>query len=265
MAICLCCLILDNGMCIPHWLHCRSGVGLSCRIAIFYFQYLYIKCFLSLPGLYALDRHPSTGHATYFKTRVKYSIYFSGPPPPRSTPRVCVMIIPWYLYMWWRSGGAAIVAPYSSQLTIVLFRSLNVPPSPISLRLYAASPWCPHMNPLVQTTAFIFSIFFCNPNILNIRTTAISAVCTKLRLQTNMQLFYAYKTMLWSPASHTSPCCDSCGYHTSSSTALATISTTMLKFRTLSSRQSATSLIPWLWDNTRVKPVGPSKCKLCHW
>ena len=94
LSVFLCHPNLATGMCIPHWSHHGSGVGLSCRIVIFDFQYMYMKCSLSLPRLCAPTRHPSTVHATDFNTLGKDTTYISSPPLLTSTPRICVVTVP---------------------------------------------------------------------------------------------------------------------------------------------------------------------------
>ena len=65
-----------------------------------------MKCSLSLHGLFALDRNISTGHANYFSTCGKDTLYVSCPPLPTSTSLICGRTIPCILSMWWREDAA---------------------------------------------------------------------------------------------------------------------------------------------------------------
>ena len=53
-----------------------------------------------------------------------------------------------------------IVALQYLQLTLFIFRSLNMSLSPFALHLYAASTCCPEMNPNVQIITFSLTDFF---------------------------------------------------------------------------------------------------------
>ena len=163
LSVCMCCHNLSSGMCIPYWLHRGSGIGTFYRISIMDFQCMYMKLSLSLTGLYALSGNPSTSHAADFNTHEKDTTYVSGPPPPTSTPWVCVMTLPWDLSMWWRSDDADIVAPHYLQFTLVLFLYINVSPYYVALRLYISSTFFPHMKPEVKKIEFIFPRFVCRP------------------------------------------------------------------------------------------------------
>ena len=160
LTICLCQNNLASGMRIPHWLHCRIGVGCSFIIAVLDFQCMYMKCSLSLNGLCALSVHPYTGYTTDFNTCDNDTTYVSVTTPPTSTPRVCVMNNPLDLSVWWRSENAATVSPHSSQIALFIYLYLNVPPSTSAFCRYAASPCCPQMNPGVQTIILCLSRVF---------------------------------------------------------------------------------------------------------
>ena len=80
LAVFLCSHNLSTGMFILHWLHRRSGIGTSCRIEISYFQCLYMKLSLSIPGLYAPSWHPSTENSTGVNMRWEETTYVSAPP-----------------------------------------------------------------------------------------------------------------------------------------------------------------------------------------
>ena len=115
-----------------------------------------MKWSLNITGLCYITGHPSTGHATDFNMCGKDTTYASISLLLTSTPQVCVMIIPWDLSIWWRSDNDAITSLYYSQLTLVLFRSLNVELPPVSIHLYAASHWWPYMNLGVKTPSLYF-------------------------------------------------------------------------------------------------------------
>ena len=157
--VCLCFISCTAVVCIPQWSHCGSGSGPSSIISAFDFQCLYMKCYLSIPWLFALASHPSTRHSTYFITLRKETKYVSGPPPPTYTPWVCVRTIQCAISMWWLSDGADIASPYSLQLTLVFLWSQNVAPSPITLFLYASVPCCPWIKPGVHTIALVLPSF----------------------------------------------------------------------------------------------------------
>ena len=88
ISIHMCLISRAAGICIPQWSHLGSGSGPSCIIATFDFQCRYMKCSMSLPGLFSLNKHPSTRKATKFSTLRKYTTYVSSHPPPKSTPLV---------------------------------------------------------------------------------------------------------------------------------------------------------------------------------
>ena len=178
--VCLCFYTLFDGIRIPQLGHRDNGVGPYCSIVTLYFNGLCMKFFRSLPSLCTLSNHPSTGHATDIRTHGNDTTYISALPNPKSTPQVCVVYFLWVLYMWYQSDDAVIVDPHSSQLTHVLFLSLNIPPSPIACRFYAASPCCPHMNPGVHTITFVFPRFLYRLALSNMGTSAGSLFCTQL-------------------------------------------------------------------------------------
>ena len=139
-----------------------------------------MKCLQILPRLCELAGHPSTRHATNIRTHGNDTTYVYHPSPLNSTPWVCVMNFPWVLSMWCWSDYAIIITPHYSQLTLVLFLSLNVSPSPIAHHLYVASPCCTQIYPGVNTIAFFLSMFLCRPNISNMRMSTVSIFCTHM-------------------------------------------------------------------------------------
>ena len=117
---------------------------------------LYKKFYRIRPALRSISGHPGTGPSTYFKIMGKDTKYVVDPPPPTSTPRVCGRITPCDLSMCCLIYESATYAPQSEQITLVHFLSRNIPPSPVSLLLYAFSLIWPHMYPGVQTITFLF-------------------------------------------------------------------------------------------------------------
>ena len=65
----------------------------------------------SLTGMWTIDGHPSTGHATDIRTCGNDTTYVFEPPLPTSTPRFCVMTFPWVISTWFQSDDAVIFAP----------------------------------------------------------------------------------------------------------------------------------------------------------
>ena len=59
------------GTYMPQFGHRGKEGDPSCRIATQALKFLYIKLSLSLPGVWALSGHPSTGHTTEGMTRRK--------------------------------------------------------------------------------------------------------------------------------------------------------------------------------------------------
>ena len=165
----LCLSSLAAGICIPKWSHLGSGSGLSCRIYTFDCQCWYMKCSLIL---FDLSGYLSTGHAASFSTHGKDTLYVSGPPTPASNPLLFDRTIPRVLSMWWKREDAIISPLNSSQLTLVLFRSPKVTPSPLALLLYVNIPRFPQRNPCVNTIDLVLPIFFWSPTLLNILTIA---------------------------------------------------------------------------------------------
>ena len=145
-------------------------------ISTFDFQCLYMKLPLILPGLFALEGHPSTGHSTYFNICRKDTTYVSVPPLPTYTPQFCGMTIPCDLSMWRRREYSVISPPHSAQLTLVLFRFLNVAPTPVALLLYSVYPCCTQTNPDVHTIALVLPRFASK----KLLTMAVRVVCTQI-------------------------------------------------------------------------------------
>ena len=145
-----------------------------------------MKFYLSLPGLFPITGHPSTGHAINFSTRVKKTTYFSIPPPPTSTPRICFRTIPCGHSILWHSDDCDIAPLHSLQPTLFLFRSQNVSLSPIALLLYAADPNFPQMKPGLNTIALVLPNLFCSPTLSKILTTAVSVAWTYMGLRPTM-------------------------------------------------------------------------------
>ena len=112
--ICLCFSSLASGIFILKLGHRGSGVSTSWIISTLDFHCLCMKCLRSLTGLCALAGIPSTGHATYVITRGNDTTYVSNPPPPTSTPWVCVMNFLWVLSMWGRSDDHTIISTFYS-------------------------------------------------------------------------------------------------------------------------------------------------------
>ena len=135
LSVHLCLNSLASVIWIWHRSHIGSGSGPSCKISTFDFQCQHMKWSLSLPGLFYLARHTSTGHSTGFKIRGKDTTYVSEPPPPASNPLLCGRTIQCDLSMWWLRDYYAIVSPYSTQLNQVLFLYPKVPTSPVALIL----------------------------------------------------------------------------------------------------------------------------------
>ena len=100
LSVRLCLNSLASGICIPHLSHIGSGSGPSCKIVTFHFRCQHMKCSISLPGLFSLSGHISTGHSTNLNTRIKYITYFSIPPWSTSNPLFCGRTVPCYLSMW---------------------------------------------------------------------------------------------------------------------------------------------------------------------
>ena len=165
IAVHMCFIRRSSGIWIPHKLYCGSGSGPSCIISNFAFQCQCTRCYLSLPELFSLVRHLSTSYAIDFSTRGKDTTYVSVPPPSTYTPWVCGRTILCILSMWRSIEDAAIAPLQSSKLTLVFFRSQNVPPSPTTLLLYAAVPYLPQMKPGVHTIDLVLPIFFIIPTL----------------------------------------------------------------------------------------------------
>ena len=111
---CRCLKSLAACMCIPHWSHHGNASGPYWNIATLYLQWLNIKCSLSIPGVFALAGHPSTGQSTDFTIRGNDTLYTSSLPPMTSTPLICVNTLPYTLYISCRMEEASIVLPHTS-------------------------------------------------------------------------------------------------------------------------------------------------------
>ena len=173
-----------------------------------------MECLRSLPGLFSLSGHSSTGHDIDVRTCGNETAYISlPPPPPTSTPRVCVMKFLWDLPMWCRSDDAAIINTHYSELTSVLFLSLKMPPSPVVRHLDITSPCCPQMNPGVYTITLIFTRFVCRRNIMgwfgqrtntklcSIKMTAVLQVETPCVFKRHWH--FLYTCLIWSDCRQT--------------------------------------------------------------
>ena len=115
---------------------------------------LYMKCSHIWPVMWAIYRHPSTGHYTNFVILGKDTIYVVGPPLPTSTPCVCDKINLCDRSIWCLSYAATTNALHPEQLTIVCLFYWNIAPSLVTLLLYVSFLIWPHMSPGVQTIAF---------------------------------------------------------------------------------------------------------------
>ena len=71
--------------------------------------------------------------------------------------------MPCDLYIWWQMEESAIVPPHSAQLSMFLFLSLKLSPSPVTLLLYTSVPCWTQMNPGVHTIALVLTRFFGSP------------------------------------------------------------------------------------------------------
>ena len=131
-------------------------------MATFDFQCQNIKCYLSLPRVFALAGHASTGHSTNFRIRGNNTLDTSSPPPPTSTPFTCGNNLPCVLSICCCREEAAIFPLRTSQHSLVLFLNRKFGPSPVDLRLYALDPCCPHMSPGVHIISLVLSRFVCN-------------------------------------------------------------------------------------------------------
>ena len=118
---------------------------------------------LSLPGLLALAGHPSNRNATNFSTRVKYTTYVSGPPPPTSTPRVCGSTIPCVLSIWWWSDANTIAPPPLLANQPGFFSLPKTGTSPVALLFYAAVPCCPQIKTGLYTIYLVLPRFTSSP------------------------------------------------------------------------------------------------------
>ena len=125
---CLCFKIMAAVMCMPHWSHCGNGSGPSFMMSTFDFQCRYMKFSLSLPRVFALAGHTSTGHSTDFRIRRNGILYISVPPSPTSTPLTRGSNIPCDLSILCQREEAASAPQKSSQPTLVLFLSWKVAP-----------------------------------------------------------------------------------------------------------------------------------------
>ena len=135
--------------------------------------------------------------------------YISHPPPLTSTPPVCVRISPWVLSIWCQIDYYAIVAPQTSQLTLVILLSLNVSPYSVALYFYTASTCYPHINPGVHTITFVFPRFVCILTLSNLCTSNVKVFCTHMGFMPAMRPSSKYKNILCFPVAHPSPLCAS--------------------------------------------------------
>ena len=76
--------------------------------------------------------------------------------------------------------NAVTVTLNNVQQTFACLLSLNVSPSPESLRLYAASLHFPQMYLVVHIKSFVLSRLFSSPTRWNIATVTARAYCTKI-------------------------------------------------------------------------------------
>ena len=145
-----------------------------------------MKCYLSIPGLFAFSGNPSNLHTTKFSTHGKDTAYVSAHLCRRLPPRVCGMTIPCVLSMQWRSDDAVIAAPHSLKLSLVFFRYQNVTPSPVVILLYSAVPCCTQMKTGVYTIDLVILRFVRSPTLSDILTTAVRIIWTQMGLHTSM-------------------------------------------------------------------------------
>ena len=99
--------------------------------------------------------------------------------------------------------------PYYLQLTLVLFRSQNVTPSPVALFLYADVPCWPQMNPGVHTIYLVLPRFVCSPTLSDTLNITVSFVCTQMGLRPALQPSSKYKKMLCPPDAYKNLLCAS--------------------------------------------------------
>ena len=84
-------------------------------------------------------------------------------------------------------------------------------------------------KPGVHTIALFLMNFMCSPSLSNILKTSTRVVCTHMGLRPYMWPSSSQNTMLCYLVAHTRPICASCDPQNSSSTALTTAHTSMLK------------------------------------
>ena len=165
---------------MPQFGHCGNGVGPSYRIANLAFQCLHIKFYRSFPGMWSLSGQPSTGQDTEIRTWGKDTTYVSLPLYPISTSPICARLLPWIISMWCRSEDATIVMPHSSQLTLFIFRSGKVLPSPANCHLYISLSRCPQMNLGVHFMDLVLTRFVYSSTHSNIHINLIRVPCTQI-------------------------------------------------------------------------------------
>ena len=151
-----------------------SGLFPSCITAPRKQKCQNMKCLCKRPALCTTAEHPGTGHFTVFITQWKDTTWMAGSPPPSSTPLVWGALTPCCLIMLCFRGKSVTVTPHSEPLTLIRFRSLNVPPSPVARRLCASSLHFPWMKPGVQTIDLVFFWLVLSSTLLNIFTVTIS-------------------------------------------------------------------------------------------
>ena len=142
-----------------------------------------MKCALILPVFFALDGHPSIGHATAFSTHGKYTLYVFGPPPPMYTPLFYGRNIPVVFSMWPRREYVAIALPHSLQLTLVLFCSQKVAPPPVAFLLYDYFPCWTQYNPRVNIISLVLPSFVWSLTLSNILTISSRVTWTQMGLR----------------------------------------------------------------------------------
>ena len=117
-------------------------------------------------------------------------------------PMLCVRTIPCDLTIWQQREDADIAPLNYTKLTLVLFCSLKVAPSPVATLLYAASPCWPQMNPRANTIDLFLSRFVWNLNLLNILNMAVRVVCNQIGFCPAIWPFSTQKRMLLLPSDH---------------------------------------------------------------
>ena len=168
-------------------MHIFSSSCTYCIIFTLDFQCIYMKFYLSLPGLFYLARHTSTGHSIKLNTHGKDATFVSSTPLPTST--LCYVTGIFHVTSTCGDRGRMPSLPPNSLCTTYPGFLLLLKSRPFSFRsphvrrctlLAPNEPWSAHH-------CFGIVQVFWSPTLSNILTMTVRVVCNHMLLRTDIQ------------------------------------------------------------------------------